>query len=405
MMMSIALAETATPLEQAFRLVKEQRFEEALPLLYQQIKDDPQDVESRFLLARVLSWRGKYAEAEAEYNQLLKAEPHNSDYMLGKAQVFFWSDRNQQALDLAAKARSATPDYQEIWKLELQILDAEKVPDSTYRASRLRQQAAARFPAETWWIAAAAPVPEPKAPLYLMDASPLPLGLRPELEMGFRYDQLSKGFANWTSYYIEGSKRFANDSVIYASLQHASRFNLGDNEILAGVYIPLASSITLLMEGNFSPTHKVLPRSSVLGQLLIPLVNGWGMQMGARQTQYANARTRTYIGIAERYWSSFRAAYTLNWTQVKDAGSGNSHVFTLNYYYDEANTAGLSYTFGKEVERVSSTRVLATQVQNVSIKGRHWFNSEWGVSWSLQYHHQGNIYNKYGTSLGLRYRF
>lgn len=65
-------------------MVENARLSDAEEMLQQWLASHPEDQEARFLLARVLAWQEKHAEALAQYELLLKNEPDNGDYLTGK---------------------------------------------------------------------------------------------------------------------------------------------------------------------------------------------------------------------------------------------------------------------------------------------------------------------------------
>lgn len=65
-------------------MVENARLSDAEEMLQQWLASHPEDQEARFLLARVLAWQEKRAEARAQYELLLTNEPDNSDYRTGK---------------------------------------------------------------------------------------------------------------------------------------------------------------------------------------------------------------------------------------------------------------------------------------------------------------------------------
>lgn len=68
-------------------MVENARLSDAEEMLQQWLTSHPEDQEARFLLARVLAWQKKYAEALEQYNRLLKMEPDNSDYLTGRSML------------------------------------------------------------------------------------------------------------------------------------------------------------------------------------------------------------------------------------------------------------------------------------------------------------------------------
>lgn len=68
-------------------MVENARLSDAEEMLQQWLVSHPEDQEARFLLARVLAWQEKNAEALEQYQRLLEKEPKNSDYFKGRAML------------------------------------------------------------------------------------------------------------------------------------------------------------------------------------------------------------------------------------------------------------------------------------------------------------------------------
>lgn len=68
------------------------------------------DPAMHLMLARVLSWSGKLDEASGLYQQLLQAEPTNTDATLGLAQTTSWQGQTQRALELFDALLRRLPD-------------------------------------------------------------------------------------------------------------------------------------------------------------------------------------------------------------------------------------------------------------------------------------------------------
>lgn len=73
--------------EQSRVMVANARLSDAEEMLQQWLARHPEDQEARFLLARVLAWQEKHAEALTQYDHLLETEPNNGDYLAGRAML------------------------------------------------------------------------------------------------------------------------------------------------------------------------------------------------------------------------------------------------------------------------------------------------------------------------------
>jgi YaiO family outer membrane protein len=229
---------------------------------------------------------------------------------------------------------------------------------------------------------------------------------RNDVEAGYSRETLSNNLPDWTSSYLLASHRFADWHVLYGGLRETRRFGLDDSELHAGLYYPLAGTWTAQVEGSLSPTHEVLPRHSIYGQLQKNLPGGWGIGLGLRHNEYTLSGSNVVSVLAERYWGNFRGAYTLYSGRPEGASSGSSHRLQLSYFYADRSSVGVSYTNGREVENIGPPRgVLASDVRNWTLSGQHWLTPAWALTYDLVNHEQGSLYRRQGLRLGIRHSF
>lgn len=226
-----------------------------------------------------------------------------------------------------------------------------------------------------------------------------------EVEVGYSFDHLTNGFAPWQRAHLFVGKRFASKQSLYGVYSETLRVSQRDREAMIGFYQPIDRRWAVLVEANASPTHRILAKWSALAQVERKFGKGWVGSAGYRHTVFNTAKVHTGTFSAERYFSSYRAAYTLYVAALPGAGTSASHRGQVNYYYGEQNsTLGLSFSAGNELENLG-TRILRTGVRSFALHGRHWINSRWGVNYDATVHVQGDIYTRKGFSVGLRHRF
>ncbi|MDQ6785271.1 MAG: YaiO family outer membrane beta-barrel protein [Acidobacteriota bacterium] len=225
-----------------------------------------------------------------------------------------------------------------------------------------------------------------------------------EVETGFSTEHLSNNFAPWREFYLSASKKFKSRQAIYGVYRRTNRVRQNDDELTAGFYQPVGRRTTFFAEASASPTHRVLPKFSTLVQIEHSLKKGWGAQVGWRHTEFNTARTNTGIFTVERYFSKYRAAYTLYATNLAGVGNSAAHRVQLTRYYNEKSSLNFSFAAGREVENLGA-RVIRTDVQSVGIGGRHWINKHWALNYSYNFTRQGSIYTRQGFNVGIRYRF
>ena len=567
-----------TPLDQARAAADSRHFAEAESLLRDWLDKHRKDRDARFLLAQVLAWQNKADESFAEFDRLLRADPGNSDYLLGTAQALQRLGRVEEALPLLKKARRLAPHHEEVWRSQIGALlaaggdnrvrqarliqaaasrrfpdsqwddvrrltrrasqtdtgyllrraralvdqgrAAEALPllkqarrlsprreeiwrlqiaalldvgsDNGYRQAVLIQEGAVRwFPGSRWDLVPVQRLPavaffanekpmrgeflkaglrqaEGREPALLAQsettpsaeldterkkneadaAEPVPVGQDDvsalpqlalathlnitapqaratpsvamkmeapgaeapakwtELEIGFSYGKLNNGYDNWRSVYVSGQSEFGPGKGVYGTLSKVERFAESDRELLAGAYMPLGGRFSGVVEGSVSDVHLLQPKYSALGQVSYQTESGWGASVGLRHTDYNDYGLNVKSATVERYWGSYRAAYTYTVSNLAyHPESATSNYFQANYYYGERNNVGLSYTSGHDVFVYQDFAPTISDTRSIALSGAHWVTKDWAITHELVYHQQDDYYIRKGISLGFRYRF
>ncbi|WP_217475749.1 YaiO family outer membrane beta-barrel protein [Stutzerimonas stutzeri] len=362
---SLALADLAT----AQRQVEAQQLDAAEATLGAHLARHPDDREATFLLARVRAWQGAPEQALPLYQQLLQREPDNTDYLLGQGQALLWAGRPQAALVPLERAAMLAPDYMQV--------------------QQVMQQARA---------ALTSPVTE-TAP-----AAIAPAQRRHELELSLRQDWLDSGFDNWRSQRLDYASTQPEGLGWYGALLNEERFGERDQGVEAGMVVALDDNWTLQPEVGYQPSPYFLPEWHADLRLQRRLPAGFLGAVSVRRTEYDTTRVDRLALSAERYWNAWRAGYTLNVTDVANAGTPIGHDLALDYYYAGLSYAGLRLTVGEE-EAVEQQRLITSDVRAISLQGRHWLDSRWALTWEVGQHRQGDYYTRRWLQLGLRHAF
>lgn len=362
---SLASADLAT----AQRQVEAQQFDAAEATLQTHLAQQPDDSEAQFLLARVHAWQGNPEQALPLYEGLLQREPDNADYLLGQGQALLWAGRPQVALVSLERAAEIAPDYADV--------------------QQVMQQARAAL---TSPVAAVTP------------AASAPAQRRHELELSARQDWLDSGFDNWRSQRLDYASTQPEGLGWYGALLREQRFGEWDQGVEAGAVIPLDEHWTLQSEIGYQPSPYFLPEWHADVRLQRSLPAGFLGAASIRRTEYETTRVDRLALAAERYWHSWRAGYTLNITDVANAGTPIGHDLALDYYYAGLNYAGLRLTVGEE-EAVEEQQLITSDVRAISLQGRHWLDRSWALTWEVGHHRQGDYYTRRWLQLGVRHAF
>ena len=340
--------------------------------------------EALFYLARVLSWQRQYNASLSAYDQLLAKSPHNSDYSLGKAQVYLWMKQPDKALPLLDTVIQASPNYEDAYRLKIQALQQQ---NEKAEAKQVRAEAMQRFPQSDWAEAK------------------LPQDFPVELDAGYGYQHLTNGYSHWANQYLAFKKPFSRDAGIYGQIERTDRFDKADLGLSGGAYFPIPKSKwSVTAEGGISPTNNVLARWTGMGQIRRQLPFGFVAGARYRHTEYRDAVTEMGMYTLENYWRKFRTSYTLFQSYLHGSGQVFSHMGQLQYFYGDRNHVGLTGTLGQELINLGPIRgIQAADVQSLALSGLQMVKPRWGVTYLFILQRQGDLYTRRGFQLGLRY--
>ncbi len=359
------------------------------------LRNAPDDLQARLLLAQVSAWQNDWPAARRHYDQLLARQPEHVDALLGKAQVEVWSGTPDAALPLLAQARAVAPDYRDLWRLELQALAMISGHAARRQAKAVRADAAARFPDEDWrHVPALAGAPWPLASEH---------GI--EISLGGHYEALDRGQQDWQHGSL-GVTHVAPDARrSFVALRNSRRFGRTDTQIEAGRWQPLSERISVQADAAVSPASDVLARWSVHGQLSHDWRNGWIAHLSGRHSHYSDVDVDTIRVGVERYWRSWRFAYGLSQSWPSQGTTTSSHDLRLDHYYQDHSFIGIGLNRGREVVAVAAETRATDRLRGIRLIGRHWFDRRWGIGWELGQLRQGDLHTRNGIRLDVHYRY
>lgn len=341
----------------------------AQDILERHLRENRADRSAQFLLARVFAWQGKPSRALPLLDELLRDEPDNVDYLLAKGQALLWAGEPEAAITPLQRAAKLAPDY-------------ALIQDVMHQAR----------------TSLASPVTTP------LPAAAAPAQRRQELELSARQDWLDNGFDDWRTLRLDFASSQPQGFGWYGAVLREQRFDQWDEAAELGAVLTLDENWTLQPEIGFSPSPFFLPDWYADLRLQRRLPSGFLGAASVRRTEYETA-TVDRLGLTlERYWNAWRIGYTLNVTDVSNAGTPVGHDLALDHYYSGLNYAGIRLTAGNE-EAVEGQQLITSSVQALSLQGRHWLNPRWAVSWEAGYHQQGDYYDRRWLQLGLRHAF
>lgn len=227
-----------------------------------------------------------------------------------------------------------------------------------------------------------------------------------ELRVEGAHESLDHGYDNWREALAQLAWRPAPGQAFIAGARATERFGLRDRELIAAAYFPLVpKGPTLHLEATGSSTHRVLPRSTVLAELAMPLGEGWVAGGGLKSARYSASDVRTAIATVEKYRGDWRYAYTLYLAKPDGGAWSPTHRLAASWSPSELTQAGISASRGREVENVPPQGLLASDVRNVTLTAGFEVAPRWGLVLEWAWHQQGDLYTRRSLRLGTRFLF
>lgn len=355
----------------------------------------PGDPAARLWQARIDALLNDHARSRSRFDALIADYPDDVDVRFASAQQYAWQGDNEAALEELAVARAQAPDYASVWAFELQVLQARaretRDPDHVEAYAQRHREARAQVPevAGAW--------PDEALP-------PFTWRRRRVLDIGYEEDYLTGDRDDWRGADIGLQWQDSHDRLWYTRARHTRRFDQDDLEGNVGVYLPMGRQRQLQLDATYSDTARIRPEwSAYAGFYWMPRAR-WGLQPGVRRTHYESSDSTTASLLTEHYRGQWRYAYTFFFTRLDGGGSAPAHVLDARRYYRDTSHVGAGLGYGKDIESLPQG-VLVTDVVGISVFGEHFLDPDWSVTWRLGWTEQGDLYERTGCRLGLRYRF
>jgi YaiO family outer membrane protein len=310
--------------------------------------------------ARMHADAGETDAAIAILDELRLSYPLDVDYAFARAQILARQGRDAEALVDLRDAVSLAPDYEDVRQLYATLL--------------ARQPSGADNTAQ-WSLLA-----------------------------GAGHQNLDHGLPSWNQQFFEVSRRRKDRGGYRAGIARDERYDNADVSVLLGGDVQFASdwlagfAVTVASGADFQAD---LDYSANIGR---SLKDGWVIGLLYRHRAYATTAVTSTTAAVEKYLGNFRAAYALGASTLPGASQLLNHAFSINWYYNDRSSIGLTVNSGKEAEVIGPGLVLETDVRGVSFSGRRQLNERFGLQWWLGRHEQGDYYQRdyFGLAVSIK---
>ena len=226
-----------------------------------------------------------------------------------------------------------------------------------------------------------------------------------EIAAGTSRESLSSDAADWTNSHLLITHQFAKRQSVNLDLARISRFGLSDETLTLSAYTPAGSKTTLFFEAMKSRNHNFLARDSLQAQLLQSFDEGFAAAVGLRHVRYENSNVTIGEITLEKYFSDYRAAFSVLPSHSTTAGNATSYRVSFARYYGERSNVQIAASHGTELERANALLpIIATDVRSITLYGRHGLNSAWAIDYALGQSKRANV-THHEFSVGASFRF
>ncbi|MEZ5291284.1 MAG: YaiO family outer membrane beta-barrel protein [Vicinamibacterales bacterium] len=255
---------------------------EAVQMLEGLLQASPRDADARLLLGVVLSWDGKYDDAERELRQVLDQAPTYNDARVALANVAWWTGRYDTLRELAATARAQRP-----YDVEWMLLEARAL-DGLGRPREAREVVTAllgRYPGHL----------QGRALKRRLDAA-----LRPwTVTLGYAEDRFSDDRPAWNELSTAVSRQTPAGSLI-GRVSRAERFGLDDRLFEVEFYPTFRPGTYGFVSYGRAKDDTLFPDYRMAADLYQSVGHGFEASVGMRRLAFASP-TDIYVGTLTKY--------------------------------------------------------------------------------------------------------
>lgn len=359
----------------------------ALTLIEEQLAAAPGDTLLRMHRARVHGYIGDDAAALRDLDALRHEHPYDVDYALARARILARQGRDDEALADLRHAVALAPEYEEVWRLFLVLLsrDQDEISRSEYES--VSREAAMRFPGADWWQIAEPADTESWT-----------------VVVGAGHEELDSGLPSWNQQFVEVSRDCGNWGRYRAGIARHERFDNSDTSVMLGGDTCFASEWSAGLDVTLVDNAYFLPETGYSAYVSRTFQDGWVFSLRYRRREYETATVGSAIGTVEKYLGEFRFAYTLGLSHLYGASDSVNHGLTVNWYFSDISSIGLSLNTGEEAESIGPGQVLTMEVRGAALVGRREFTDRLGLQWWLGTHDQGDFYRRQYLGMAITLR-
>jgi YaiO family outer membrane protein len=382
---ALAAAENGEMLKIGVRQVQAGEFVRAAATLRGVLQNDQGNREARIWLARALSYSGDFGGGEKEYRDLVSANPHDVEALLGLADVLGWQKRYREAERILSSLANERPDDPEVWTRRGKIALWSGKPEE----------------ARTYFDKTLSLAPgnlEARRGLDLIAAKAARV-YRREAEFGASYLLIRRANPGSQVHLAIRDQSVAGWEFC-GRADYLHRFGRDEGRGAAGITRRWEGGGSLRVEGGLSPDAEVFSRVSLETELAWPLVSGLVGYVGGKYANYSVADSWNAVTALEWYIrgsNALFARYVLTKTEFDVGGSSTDGSWMIKFTHFRTDDDRIWAYFARGTEGYTTGTV--DQIGNISsntfgLGGRTFPVPLWGIEGNVEWQDRegGNDY-------------
>lgn len=319
---SLKAQETASS-DELFKDARDAAFEDknyamAKQLAFQALKISPAYADIEIFLGRVYAWNNQYDSARYHFSKVLSTNPVNEDASIAYADLEYWDEHYEKALDICNTALNSYPASQPLLLRKAKNLNALKKYDE---ASRIADDILKIDKGNKDALALA---------LSIKDARAVN-----KISIGYDHSHFDKQFdKDWNFLSISYGRKTKLGTVI-ASMNYANRFGSDGIQGEVDAYPRISKTFYSYVSFGYSGNVGVFPKYRAGFSLYANLPKSFEAEAGLRYLYFTSA-TNVYTFALGKYYKSF-LFNARTYLTPSDGSLSQSYSLAAHYYFKGAD--------------------------------------------------------------------
>ncbi|MGD0966982.1 MAG: YaiO family outer membrane beta-barrel protein [Candidatus Aquilonibacter sp.] len=232
-----------------------------------------------------------------------------------------------------------------------------------------------------------------------------PPAKRVDVEAGSTTDTLTGNRGTWDEQYLSVATRDGPAHAAYADVTTDQRFGLSDITYEGGAYVPVAPKLTFDAVASFSPTHQVLPASTLQGGLDLRGGDGFGYQATYTQRNYPTAIAGIATAGADRYRGNQHFSLSVTAVHLSNVPGTAMSAGVAYTGYLRCDNLSFALSGGRDVESTGiGANVALYQTISYTANDLHWFTPHTALGFGLGWYLLTGAYDRFELRVALHER-